>query len=370
MSKQKTKKILYSGKFGDIEGSENDESEFKVGLRFLNEISGEQLDRPKGSEARIMAVGEEIWLAYLQHRYAYEERQNAANKPLHLADGDKKPSLHQEQDKEVRLRQFFILAHDHPYDLEIRCEIRDGKKITMLKKGNGATAADPVIRRREIKLVSDIRENMTDILRGLPKTLKRDLGFDFRNSSQVFGALGSNSMRLKTKVRLLADTQFGPLNFVIEPAFDEGSGLTVTQERWPIREFEGEVKGMYKIGSNVDIKADPESAGISYEEMGALCANVLKPERDDYMEFAQLYLLEKARDNPQKYGDIEVSAIYSSKSSPGRRLLLDTLAAEGTTLQRFMVCAKTGLIKTVDWDNQQNSEARPRISLEKTFEPA
>lgn len=362
-------KISYKGKFGRITGTQNDESEFKVGLFFSDEIAGVRQDRPKGSEVRILEVGEEIWLEYLKHRYAFEEKQDASADRLDLADGDQKPSFHQEQDKERRLRSFFIMAHGHPYDLEIRVEHRDGEKITMLKKGNGANPANPIIRRQEFKLVSDIRESTEDVLRGLPKKLQTALGFEFGKNNRLYEPLQSNSMRLKTKVRLIRDTEFGLMNFVIEPAFDEGSGLIATADRWAIREFEGEVKGVYKIGSERDIKANPESAGITHEEMGRVCAEVLKPEREDYMEFAQLYLLQKARDDAAKYGDIEVAGVYDSKSTPGRRILNDRLK-KGLTLDQLMRCPKTGRIKSLDWTETPKFPEKSLISLEKTFQLA
>lgn len=347
MSKERLQKLTYKGEYGKIIVSGNDESEFKIGFFFKNELQAEWNKACVYDETRIASIGLEVWNAYLQHRYSYEAMQEASLEPLVLADRSTIPSFHQEQKRESRLRSFFIMAHNHPADLEIRVELRDGKKIIMLKKGNGASQENPIIRRHELKLVCDVHESTEHALLALPDIYQEEMGFRFNKHNRLYEPMQSHSMRAKTKVRLRHDAFRGSLVFAIEPAYDMGSGLVVTDVRWPIREFEGEVKGIYRINGKIDIKANPESLGLSHEEIGALCAEVLQKERDDYLEFAQLHLLCKARDNPARYGDIEVAGIYDSKSTPGRKILNAELA-RGQSLEKLMRCLRTGEIRTLD----------------------
>lgn len=329
MSKEKTERY-YKGEHGKISVSENDESEFKIGLFFIGEKEAGIGSLPDKSELRIAEVGKEIWDIYLPHRYGYEQKQSAHVGDLILSDGARLPSYRQEQKKERRLRSFFVMAHGHPNDLEIRVEIRDGKLIVMIKRGNGATPDNPVIRRNEIKIVAHIDEKIETILAELPKVYKNKLGFEFNKKSGLYEPMQTNSMRLKSKVRDRVETKFGLLDFVIEPAFDLGSGRLIAERQdndprnyksWPIREFEKEVKGIYIPDQEDDLKAHPEKFGLTSEQIGELCTDILKPEREDLLEIAMLCLLNGRRSDQVRYGDIDVADVFTSKSAPGLRLL-------------------------------------------------
>ena len=340
-------KPYYVGDFGNITIEENDESEFKVGYVFSSEINNPSRFETVRDEGRIADVAKEIWYVYRSHRYAFEAAAGLTNSQLMLADQSLRPSYHAEQGKENRLRYFLVLADEHPKDLEIRTEDKDGERILMLKKGNGATSGSPVIRRKEFKLVADVRETPSSILRHIPLKYKKELGFSFNKKSKVYNPMQTNSQRLKTKVRL-QETSYGPLEFHIELAHDQGSGLTVNGLRWPIREYEAEVKGIYRPNDKIDVKENPQLLGIGEEEVGHLCEEVLKVEQEDFIEFSNLYLLSKTRDNPDRYGDINIEPIYYSKSHPGL-ILLDDFISQGKKAMKSLCYDKKGDPRPFNW---------------------
>jgi hypothetical protein len=341
-------KPSYKGEFGTISVAENDESEFKIGFVFRAEIDDPKRFWQLRDEARIADVSKEIWYAYRAHRYAYEARSNAVPEQLILADSSRRPSYHAEQGKERRLRSFFVMSNEHPRNLEIRGEDLDGKRILMLKKGNGAQPPSYVIRRKEIKLTADVRETPEAMLRLLPDHYKGELELEFNKKSRIFNPLQTNSQRLKTKVRLL-ETERGPLEFHIEMAHDLGAGLTIDGLRWPIREYEAEVKGIYRPGEKIDLKEHPEVIGLDEDDIGKMCVSVLAVEQADFMEFSMLYLLSKAREEPERYGDIEVQPISYSKSYPGRMLLEDVISAGKKALHQLCY-DKKGVARQFDWN--------------------
>jgi hypothetical protein len=349
MPKTKNQKVSYKAKFGRIVISENDESEFKVGFLFKDEPGNPERFWTIRDEARITDVSKEIWYVYREHRYAFEENSGAAHTQLTLADETVRRSYHAEQGKENRFRSFYLLAEDHPSDLEIRVEVRDGKKIMMLKKGNGADVQSPIIRRQELKLTADVRETEESILSHLPREYQDTLGFEFNKKSGIFMPMQTNSQRLKTKVRFLQDSNQGHFVFHIELAHDSGSGLTIDRKRWPIREYEAEVKGIYELDGEIDIKHNPEIFGFDYETIGIMCERALQFEREDFLEFATLYLLEKSREYPERYADICVDSIYFSKSHPGRILLKDVIDQGQIAMKKLCYDQKTGEPKPFQW---------------------
>jgi hypothetical protein len=348
MPKSKKQKISYKAEYGRVAMAENDESEFKIGFHYKDEIDNPNRFLDIRDEARIADVSKEIWYAYRAHRYNFEERSGASHTKLTLADGTQRPSYHAEQGKENRFRSFLILGEGHPKDLEIRVEYRDGKKIMMLKKGNGADSASPVIRRQELKLTADVRESAQVMLASLPNAYKDTLGFEFNSKSGIYEPMQTNSQRLKTKVRLI-DTDHGPLEFHIELAHDLGSGLTINGLRWPIREYEAEVKGIYEPGNKIDIKEHPDILGLTHAQVGKMCQSVLEPEREDFLEFATLYLLSKSREDPDRYEDICVEPIYYSKSHPGRILLQGVVEQGPQALKQLCYDQKTDGPRPFNW---------------------
>lgn len=359
MAKEKAKKVSFKGEKSKIFVDENDESEFKVGLFFKEELTRGVGQCPGKSELRIAQIGKEIWDDYLPQRYKYENDQSAQVPDLILSDGARLESYRQEQKKERRVRSFFVMAHDHPKDLEIRMEIRDGKKVIMIKKGNGATPENPVIRRNEIKITAHIDEDIKHVLTELPKEYKSKLGFEFNQKSGLYELMQTNSMRLKTKVRDRVVTQYGTFDFVIEPAFDLGSGRLLAGGpeisrtgyiSWPIREFEKEVKGIYIPGHKDDVKAEPEKFGLSREQIGELCTEILIPERLDLIEGAMLYLITNARKDYARYGDIDICDVFTSKSTPGMRQLTPILGGGEKALKTLVQRANQHNKRPFQWD--------------------
>ena len=246
---------------------------------------------------------------------------------MEFHDGSKRKSYHQEQDKELRERSFFISIDGIPYDLEIRQERKDGKLITMIKKGNGADDEDPVIKRHEVKLTSDLDITLEDLLLSLPQDVKGRLGLEFNEKSRIFCRTANTIYApIKTKIRSTYESRIGPLTIVFEPANDSGTGKNIADYKWPIREFEGEVKGIYlptqdENLKDVDLKENPEAAGLTEDDIEEISRTFLKRAQQNFMNFAREYLEEKRAANPSRYAGIDVIPIYDSKSSPGRKQL-------------------------------------------------
>lgn len=343
LNAKKNGNLSFAGRCDKVSIKFNIEAEYKTGLFFRAELeSAAPVDAAMLDEVRIAAVGREIWDAYKEERFKQEERAGLAPAPLTLANGATIPSCRSEQKKERRIRPFFIMANGHPRDLEIRQEIKRGRMTTMIKLGNGANDDDPVINRREIEITSHVDEDIGTLLRGLLQAdlkaeTRKALTFAFNEQSSFVPALQSETMREKCQnVRAPYTDQDGQEYIVVfEPAFDLGAGLTMAGQPWPIREFEGEVKAIYKKDGAVDIKAVPDEAG-GYEsaDIRRISEGVLRAERQFFMDFADAFLQRKTRENPARYGDITTAPIYKSKSRPGLAMIGPLLESGGKKIQK------------------------------------
>lgn len=349
-------KPYYEGKFGRITVSLNHESELKVGFVYQDEVIpdiagpppaflGAQPDMfgPEQDERLIASVSEEIWQDYLQNRYDMEAKAGLGSLEVVLKDGKTIPSHHQEANKSTRVRHFFTLAANHPHDLEIRQEIRDGQKIVMIKKGNGAHVGDPVIHRQEIKLVCHVDEPIEIILAKLPDEYKEMLELKFDEKSEVSSTLETNSMRQKSKVKTTLEYKGQMLDIYVEPARDIGSGtIKGTEKRWPIREFEAEVKGIYLVGSDIDIKDDPEIVGWTQDDIKQIAIEVLGCEQKLFIESAWNYLERAAGESSARYGHITVQPIFDSKSKPGLKIQEEIMAEDPELWAKVLDAAACG----------------------------
>lgn len=349
-------KPYYNGKFGRIMVSLNHESELKVGFVFHDEVNPDivrslpkflgaqfNLFDVEQSERLIASVSQEIWKSYLENRYDMEAKDELGPPEVTLKDWTTIPSHHQEANKSTRVRHFFTLAANHPHDLEIRQEIRDGQKIVMIKKGNGAHVKSPVIHRQEIKLVCHVDEPIEVILARLPEEYKEMLELEFNDKSEISSTLETNSKRQKSKVRTSLVYKDQPLDVYVEPAHDLGSGVVKgTEERWPIREFEAEMKGAYIPDRPIDIKKYPESIGWTNDDIKQIAIEVLEQEQKLFMDSAWNYLEHSAGHDSARYGNIAVQPIFNSKSKPGLRMQEEIMAADPEIWQKVLKAAQRG----------------------------
>lgn len=343
LSEKKNGALSFDGKRGKVSFEFNQEAEYKVGLFFRHEPRPSAPDiKPsaKIDERRIASVGMEIWTAYRETRYEKEDREGLGPEQITLADGQQWESYRSEAKKERRIRPFFIMAAGHPCDLEIRQEIKNGKKMTMIKLGNGAHDGAPVINRKEIMITSHVDEEIGTLLRGLlaaelSEKTRELITHAFNEQTSFVPALRSETIRDKSQ-NIRTHYKQGGRDFVVvfEPAYDLGSGRTMAGQPWAIREYEGEVKHIYLKDSDVDIKENPEEAGLSEEDIRAISENVLLRERRDFINFAERYLAEKTLQDPVRYGDIMIEPIYKSKSRPGLNKLNPVLEQGGSAVER------------------------------------
>ncbi|MEM6811785.1 MAG: hypothetical protein AAF549_04880 [Pseudomonadota bacterium] len=312
----------------------NRELEFKIGLRYLHEVAPDtDQSTYKSGERHIMEKSDIIWRAYLKYRYGMEKDQGLSLDGVMFSDGSSLPSIHQEQNKERRVRDFYDSIEGIPDDLEIRTEIKDGKFILMVKKGNGASEDNPVIERQELKLTTSIGPSVREILGALPIKIKQELGIETKQIKGLFPGSQSQSMRTKSKIRGYASTKIGPLVVVFEPANDRGSGINLAGQPWPLREFEGEVKGIYKPGDDTDLKKHPEHAGLTEDDIREISNEFLIEEHKRYAEFVSDYLVKQAGDKPCHYGGLTLQSVFHSKSFPGRQSLRPILATQTRILK-------------------------------------
>ncbi len=342
LARKKNGDLYFQGQYDKVTIKFNAEAEYKIGLFFCSELAPENVtanDNPP-DEVRMTEIGREIWDAYRQQRYEDEDEEGLGPEPLPLADGQTIPSYRSEEKKERRVRLFFIMAAEQPGSLEIRQEIKGGKKMTMIKLGNGAHDDEPIIDRREIIMSSHIDEDIGTLLRGLLEAdlsegTRQAITHAFNEHSLFVPALQSDTMRDKSKNIRTRYTAHDGTRYVVvfEPAFDLGSGTTMAGQKWPIREYEGEVKGVYEEGSAINIKDNPEAGGLTAEDIKAISEDVLTRERHNFVDFAKGYLAAQSKTDPDRYGDIKIRPIYKSKSRPGVELLEPVLESGGEAVE-------------------------------------
>ncbi|NCC21949.1 MAG: hypothetical protein EOM26_05740 [Alphaproteobacteria bacterium] len=299
----------------------NFENEFKIGIK----CTGHQA----GNEPEVL---NELWTAYLAKRF--EESESAVPLPvIHRANGRSVKSPFSQEVKGYRVREFSIAADGkHPGNVEIRQET-GAKPKTMIKIGNGAGPDRPALSREEYM----IRNFPAPFEMGnLPKAAREPLAEAFERAQvgDVIPALQSESFRHKTIVHaVVEDPQLGSLECDIELAKDIGAGCTIAGQIWDINEVEGEVKAVRICGQGVDIKEDPEQAGITKDDVRVICDRVLAAERTEFLEFAQAFLQE--RNLAQA---VQVFPVYHAKSRPGIDLL-SPLLRDGGDVARTAVAA-------------------------------
>ncbi len=235
--------------------------------------------------------------------------------PLESIDPDTPPRI-PERTKPTRNRIFHAVVGDvpHPKDLEIRQEEKNGKLVTMIKIGNGATPENPVINRLEIEITSPKDTPMTEILAAaqkeeypegwLAQERLQTLVNAAENEQLVPGIRTVSDRHKLEKIiapvegwehileglqekypKKLKDVRPEDLTVEIEFALDRMRGETAAGQEWKNDQIEAEIKNVFLKGRS--IIDDPKNAGFTEDALREIKNLALMKEHRRLTEFLE-----------------------------------------------------------------------------------
>ncbi len=332
------KKLLIKGPGNlELDVKINEEAEIKIGFGREDEKDVPLNERVYDNEAPVMRAMSRLWTSFRKARKKKENEEGPELSPgrVPFADGTSRESRRKSTEKEYRLRHFFQFAAlgETPEiiaipGLEIRQEEKDGRMVTMIKIGNGASEDHPVIHRKELEVKSDfdvdIRTILSAVLKTIPeefpdKTGTRKALTDALENKVLFSGIKSGSDREKKYYNTYAKRQsrFGPMTLELEWAMDQGSSITTFQKTSAIREFECEVKAIYVCQDNkqINVKTSPEKYGFTKEELLEISTEVLEEEYKSFQCAAEKHFNSRQETKDGRIA-MAIWGVFHSKSHP------------------------------------------------------